>query len=60
MILLPLEKSVNLKGGKTMTANEVLGSACGTKDPAPACGAKDPSPACGAKDPAPACGTSDK
>ena len=60
MILLPLEKSVNLKGGETMIENEVLGSACGTKDPAPACGAKDPSPACGAKDPAPACGTSDK
>ena len=50
MILLPLEKSVNLKGGETMTANEVLGSACGTKDPAPACGAKDPAPACGTSD----------
>lgn len=33
-----------------MTANEFVGSACGTKDPAPACGAKDPAPACGTSD----------
>ena len=33
-----------------MTANEFVGSACGTKDPTPACGAKDPAPACGTSD----------
>ena len=33
-----------------MTANEFVGSACGTKDPAPACGTKDPAPACGTSD----------
>lgn len=33
-----------------MTANELFGTACGTKDPAPACGAKDPAPACGTQD----------
>jgi hypothetical protein len=38
-----------------MTANEFLGSACGTKDPAPACGS-----ACGSKDPSSSCGTQDK
>lgn len=57
----------------TMTANEILSSACGTADPekAPACGTQDPAPACGSADPrqspacgtqnpAPACGTQDK
>jgi hypothetical protein len=38
-----------------MTANEILGSACGTKDPKSACGT-----ACGSKDPKSACGTQDK
>lgn len=33
-----------------MTANELFGTACGTKDPTPACGAKDPAPACGTQD----------
>ena len=33
-----------------MTANQFVGSACGTKDPAPACGTKDPAPACGTSD----------
>ena len=33
-----------------MTANEIFGTACGAKDPAPACGAKDPAPACGTQD----------
>lgn len=33
-----------------MTANEIFGTACGTKDPAPACGSKDPAPACGTQD----------
>ena len=33
-----------------MTVNEIFGTACGTKDPAPACGTKDPAPARGTQD----------
>ncbi len=33
-----------------MTANELLASSCGAKDPVPACGSQDPAPACGTQD----------